>query len=109
MFRSSFQTVDKPSAGRCESSCGQRASQSFPARRRENKIQSAKTKDMCLGFCAAIGQVCANGVRAAQCKFPFDQNIVLIESVSKRLFRHAQRRSGLFRSSFFGKLAIFLT
>ena len=94
MFRSSFQTVDKPSAGRCESSCGQRASQSFPARRRENKIQSAKTKDMCLGFCAAIGQVCANGVRAAQCKFPFDQNIVLIESVSTRRFRHALTRQG---------------
>ena len=44
------QTVDKPSAGKNVSICGQRASQSFPARRRENKMKYAKTKDMCLGF-----------------------------------------------------------
>ena len=57
------------------------ASQSFLARRRENKVKRAKFQDMCLEFCSYIGQVCAVGVRAARCKFPsinacFDRKLV---------------------------------
>ena len=68
--------VHKRSAGSLHAASSQRASQSFPAHRRENKVQSAKTGDMRLGFCTAIGPVCAFGVRAVRCKVPFDQSLL---------------------------------
>ena len=62
------------------------ASQSFPARRRENKMKSSKFRDMRLEFWPMIGQVCAFGVRAARCKFSFDQSLLWSKACRKDFF-----------------------
>ena len=84
------QTVEKPSAGKNASIFGQRASQSFPARRRENKVRIIKIP----GHVPGILNYNRASVRQRRARSPMQillrSKPALIESVSKRLFRHAE-------------------
>ena len=85
-----LQVVDTPSAERLASTFGQRASQSFPARRRENKVRIIKIP----GPVPGILNFNRASVRLWRARSPMQillrSKPALIESVSKRLFRHAK-------------------
>ena len=83
------QTVDKPSSGKNASICGQRASQSFPAHRRENKVRIIKIPGHVPGILNFDrASVCLWHARSPM-QILLRSKPALIESVSKRLFRHA--------------------
>ena len=84
------QTVDKPSSGKNASICGQRASQSFPAHRRENKVRIIKIPGHVPGILNFDrASVCLWHARSPM-QILLRSKPALIESVSKSLFRHAE-------------------
>ena len=67
------QAVENPLPNETEPIANLAASQSFPALRWENKVKIFKIPGHVPGI-LTYGQVYAFGVRAARCKFSFDQS-----------------------------------